>query len=81
MLSVASNGSLAVYDTQQASKNDVDSGLSQHEALSKVGSHQYSVSSVAWYPIDTGLFISGAFDKRVLVHDTNTMQVCLLPSS
>jgi hypothetical protein len=29
--------------------------------------HEYVVSAVAWYPIDSGLFISGSVDKEVKV--------------
>jgi WD40 repeat protein len=36
------------------------------------------VSSVQWYPIDTGLFITGSFDKNINLWDTNTLQVHLL---
>ena len=37
----------------------------EHAALAVVGkqapqAHCFSVSSVAWYPVDTGLFVSGA---------------------
>jgi DNA excision repair protein ERCC-8 len=29
--------------------------------------HRYSVSCVAWYPVDTGLFVTGSFDQDVKV--------------
>ena len=37
----------------------------EHQALARVtkqtpGGHRFSVSCVAWYPVDTGLFMSGA---------------------
>ncbi|KAK9817228.1 hypothetical protein WJX72_011350 [[Myrmecia] bisecta] len=38
-------------------------------------SHKFSVSCVAWYPIDTGMFVTGSFDHDVKVWDTNSLQV------
>lgn len=34
--------------------------------------HKFAVSSVAWYPIDTGLFVSGGHDGRVKLWDSNS---------
>ena len=33
--------------------------------------HKYGVSSIKWYPIDNGMFISGSLDGTVMVWDTN----------
>lgn len=33
--------------------------------------HRHSVTSVQWYPLDTGLFVSGSTDGTVRVWDTN----------
>ncbi|CBJ31103.1 WD-repeat protein, putative [Ectocarpus siliculosus] len=41
------------------------------------GGHRHSVSVVQWYPVDTGLFVSGAMDGVVKVWDTNTLGVVL----
>lgn len=45
------------------------SGAAQHDAVFKVDrgrvGHAFTVSSVVWYAIDTGLFVSGSFDKTV----------------
>jgi DNA excision repair protein ERCC-8 len=30
------------------------------------------VTCVVWYPVDTGLFVTGSADKQVKVWDTNT---------
>lgn len=35
------------------------------------GGHRYSVTSVQWYPPDTGIFVSGSTDGSVQVWDTN----------
>ncbi|PRW58966.1 DNA excision repair ERCC-8-like isoform B [Chlorella sorokiniana] len=37
--------------------------------------HKFSVSAVAWYPVDSGLFVSGGYDNEVKVWDTNSLQV------
>jgi len=46
-------------------------GVAQHGAVFKLdrgrAGHAFTVSSVAWYAIDTGLFVSGSFDKTVKV--------------
>ena len=33
--------------------------------------HKFSVSAVEWYPVDNGIFVSGAFDAQVKVWDAN----------
>ena len=35
-----------------------------------VDGHTRAISSVAWYPVDTGLFATGGFDSRVVTWDT-----------
>jgi len=37
--------------------------------------HTYAISSVQWYPNDTGMFVTGSFDSTVSVWDTNAEQV------
>ncbi|GAB4816816.1 hypothetical protein N2152v2_003862 [Parachlorella kessleri] len=39
------------------------------------GAHRFSISSVAWYPVDTGLFVTGGYDNEVKVWDTNSLAV------
>ena len=45
------------------------SGAAQHDAVFKVDrgrvGHAFTVSSVVWYAIDTGLFVTASFDKTV----------------
>lgn len=80
LLSGASDGSAAVYDIQQATDNDGAGLVAKHKSLFVVDKrleygHQYAVSSVLWYPVDTGLFVTGSFDHYIKVWDTNTTQV------
>ncbi|WIA19361.1 hypothetical protein OEZ85_003989 [Tetradesmus obliquus] len=37
--------------------------------------HKYQVTSINWYPVDTGLFITGSADQDVKVWDTNMLEV------
>lgn len=37
--------------------------------------HKFSVETVQWYPYDTGMFVSSAFDKTMKVWDTETLKV------
>lgn len=30
-------------------------------------SHKYSVTAACWYPIDTGMFVTGSFDQEIKV--------------
>lgn len=35
--------------------------------------HQFGISAVAWWPHDTGMFVTGSFDRTVNVWDTNEL--------
>lgn len=35
------------------------------------GAHRYQVTCATWYPVDSGLFVSGSADNDVKVWDTN----------
>ncbi|GAX76294.1 hypothetical protein CEUSTIGMA_g3739.t1 [Chlamydomonas eustigma] len=37
--------------------------------------HRYRVSCVCWYTVDSGLFVTGSYDKTIKVWDTNRQQV------
>lgn len=80
LLAGAADGSVGVYDTQQPTFVDSALHVAKHEALFTVDKsvpqgHVFSVSSVQWYPVDTGLFVTGSYDKSVNLWDTNTRQV------
>lgn len=83
LLSGASDGSAAVYDVQCAARYEGGGLIAKHESIFVVDKqhehgHKYAVSSAIWYPIDTGLFITGSFDHFVNVWDTNSTQVSIL---
>ncbi|XP_061372012.1 WD repeat-containing protein ATCSA-1-like [Gastrolobium bilobum] len=80
LLSAASDASVAVYDVQRPSDYEAGGAISKHRCIFSVDkqhqlAHKYAVSSAIWYPIDTGLFITGSYDHHINVWDTNTTQV------
>lgn len=83
LLSSASDASVAVYDIQRATDYDESGLIAKHKHICLVDKqheqgHKYAISTAIWYPIDTGLFITGSYDHYVNVWDTNTTQVVLL---
>ncbi|KAL3869598.1 hypothetical protein ACJMK2_042266 [Sinanodonta woodiana] len=36
--------------------------------------HRYSIETVLWYPVDTGMFLTSGTDRLVKVWDTNTLK-------
>lgn len=49
---------------------------SRFEAIcraSRNNSHAYSISCVEWYPHDTGMFVTGSYDRFINIWDTNRM--------
>ncbi|KAK2660134.1 hypothetical protein Ddye_006667 [Dipteronia dyeriana] len=82
LLSGASDASVAVYDVQRATDYDGSGLIATHKSIVVVDKqheqgHKYAVSSAIWYPIDTGLFITGSYDHYVKVWDTNSTQVVM----
>ncbi|KAL6215400.1 hypothetical protein ACLB2K_014830 [Fragaria x ananassa] len=82
LLSGASDASAAVYDIQRGTDYDGGGAISKHKAIFVVdkqheNGHKYAVSSAVWYPVDTGLFVTGSYDHHVNVWDTNTTQVVM----
>lgn len=80
MLSAGSDASVAVYDVQRATEYVASGLVAKHKNILLVDKqhehgHKYAVSSAIWYPVDTGLFVTGSYDHYVNVWDTNTTQV------
>lgn len=42
------------------------------------GAHTQFVSSVCWYPIDNGIFVSGSYDSHVKIWDANALEAVLM---
>ncbi|KAJ9567613.1 hypothetical protein OSB04_003579 [Centaurea solstitialis] len=82
LLSGASDASLAVYDIQRATDYEGGALIAKHKPILAVdkqhpNGHKYAISTAIWYPIDTGLFVTGSYDHHVNVWDTNTTQVVM----
>ncbi|CAK9155431.1 unnamed protein product [Ilex paraguariensis] len=82
LLSGASDASVAVYDIQRATNYEGGSLVAKHNSIFVIDKqhdhgHKYAVSSAIWYPVDTGLFITGSYDHHINVWDTNTSQVVM----
>ncbi|XP_065846893.1 WD repeat-containing protein ATCSA-1-like [Euphorbia lathyris] len=82
LLSGASDASAAVFDVQRATDCEGGGLIAKHKCLFHVDKqnetgHKYAVSSAIWYPVDTGLFITGSYDHYIKVWDTNSTQVVM----
>lgn len=79
LLAGGSDGYIAIYDTSALP------GLERYTypsvgtiALNNKHRHKFSVETVNWYPLDTGLFTSSGTDCLLKVWDTNRLKVGLL---
>ncbi|KAJ4701616.1 DNA excision repair protein ERCC-8 [Melia azedarach] len=82
LISSASDASVAVYDVQRATDYEGAGLIGKHKSVFVVDKqhghgHKFAISSAMWYPIDTGLFITGSYDHYVKVWDTNSTQVVM----
>ncbi|XP_057776561.1 WD repeat-containing protein ATCSA-1-like [Salvia miltiorrhiza] len=82
LLAGASDATVAVYDVQRATDHEGRGRISKHKSLFVINKqhehgHKYAISSAIWYPIDTGLFVTGSYDHHINVWDTNTQQVVM----
>lgn len=83
LLSGASDSSVAVYDVQRATDYEGGGHIAKHRSVFVVDKqhehgHKYAISSAIWYPVDTGLFVTGSYDHYVKVWDTNCTRVLIL---
>ena len=73
---------LCIYDLEHRNFVPSDSGADVVAPMASAAAfgganplnHQHSISSLCWYPHDTGLFVSGAFDNSVRAWDTNRLE-------
>ncbi|KAJ2162241.1 DNA excision repair protein ERCC-8 [Coemansia sp. RSA 552] len=78
LLSAGADKSIQLFDLESPSR--ARHGTRQIESsrcIAAGGGHTSLVSSVEWYPIDSGMFSSASFDHTLRVWDTSTMaEVC-----
>ncbi|KAH6781129.1 Transducin/WD40 repeat-like superfamily protein [Perilla frutescens var. hirtella] len=80
LLAGASDATVAIYDVQRATDYEGRGLIAKHKSLLFINKqhehgHKYAITSAIWYPIDTGLFVTGSYDHHINVWDTNTTQV------
>ncbi|ORX61420.1 WD40 repeat-like protein [Hesseltinella vesiculosa] len=79
LMSGGADGRIHIYDLQVSSRKKVTK-IPPIASVSRADRHLYAVSSVSWYPFDTGMFISSSYDQTIRVWDTNEMNVaCTFP--
>lgn len=71
LLASTVEAAVAIYDVLEAGKQS-GSAEDVHKPVGLVDKstpegHKFSISSVAWYPVDTGLFVSGSYDHSIKV--------------
>ncbi|CAA3025702.1 DNA excision repair ERCC-8 [Olea europaea subsp. europaea] len=82
LIAGASDATVAVYDVQRATDYVEGCQIEKHNSIFVINKqhehgHKYAISSATWYPVDTGLFITGSYDHHINVWDTNTTQVVM----
>lgn len=83
LLAGAADATVAVYDVQRATNYEGGGLIAKHKSVFVINKqhengHKYAISSAIWYPIDTGLFVTGSYDHHINVWDTNTTQASLV---
>lgn len=77
LLSAGKDRTIAIHDTQMPL--GVRSGhgcpVVAHVARSSRNAHESSVSTVRWFPFDTGVFVSSGMDGALKIWDTNRLEV------
>ncbi len=83
LLAAAGDGAIEIYDVRDANAACAGGGAGRGALrLAPVGSvrarsrpesaHRFAATCVAWYPVDSGMFVSGSADKSLRLWDTNT---------
>ncbi|GFR39832.1 hypothetical protein Agub_g326 [Astrephomene gubernaculifera] len=76
LLAGAADTTLALFDTHTGSEKAVTTmqPVFSLRRQTHPQAHKFMISSVAWYPVDTGLFVTGSHDCSVKVWDTNAVE-------
>ncbi|KAI9492454.1 DNA excision repair protein ERCC-8 [Zychaea mexicana] len=73
MLSGGGDGRIHVYDLNTPPNKDGHVQIEPIASVSRKNRHNYAVTTVAWFPFDTGMFVSSSSDNTIRVWDTNSM--------
>lgn len=75
LLSGGADGYIVIYDTYNRPGHTKYKCQSVGTiALNNKHRHKYSVETVLWYPLDTGMFTSSGSDHTLKIWDTNTLK-------
>lgn len=72
---------MKLYDTHDVPPVDLEAEDYDHPwktykpiaTIPRKSVHDFGVSCIQWWPVDTGIFVSGSFDHTVKVWDTNEL--------
>eukprot|EP00501_MAST-03F_sp_TOSAG23-6_P002677 GSMAST32.ASY1.ANO1.2824.1 assembled CDS len=73
LLAGAVDGSIAIYDVD--SRYSTFKSRTRRRRNVSINHHQACITSLQWYPADTGMFLSSSTDGTVKVWDTNECKV------
>ncbi|CCX34101.1 WD40-repeat-containing domain protein [Pyronema domesticum] len=82
LLSGQANGSVCMWDLEKSTSTDAGQDVDPDEKFlsptatvtASKDTHTHSLTSLHYYPIDAGMFLTTAFDRRLLVWDTSTLE-------
>ncbi|KAL9551457.1 hypothetical protein MBANPS3_004247 [Mucor bainieri] len=72
LLSGGGDGKVHVFDLQAMPANHMRN--EPIASTARVDRHKYAVTSVSWFPFDTGMFVTSSYDTTIKVWDTNEMK-------
>eukprot|EP01122_Echinamoeba_exundans_P005283 TRINITY_DN15449_c0_g1_i1.p1 TRINITY_DN15449_c0_g1~~TRINITY_DN15449_c0_g1_i1.p1 ORF type:complete len:377 (-),score=53.09 TRINITY_DN15449_c0_g1_i1:1182-2312(-) len=76
LITSGNDAAMSIYDlsdTIRSGQRKFNPMVTINKAFRK-GCHEKPISSVMWYTLDTGCFVSGSFDGTVKVWDTNLLE-------
>ena len=79
LLAACSDGTVSLLDTRGAAESGraLPAALPSGPEQSLRGAHSRPATSVQWYPVDSGLFVSAGADSKVKLWDANAFSVVL----
>lgn len=70
LLSASSDCSIGLFDTEEP----ISGTISFQPFFQIIKAHDFIITKVIWYELDTGIFFTSSYDKTVKVWDTNTQK-------